>query len=99
MAEYNPHDFKATTRGNLVYEPDVDKRAAFRLPTDLEDTIRIALTFGDSKTGVPISWSTWASIARDLGQECAKRCWVYPGPADQDEPPEGGTPVAMRMAA
>lgn len=46
-----------------------------------------------------LSWAEWAQYHHDLGQELAKRMREYGGPAEQDEPPPGGTPVAMRMAA
>lgn len=45
------------------------------------------------------SWQKWADYHKALGQELAKRMREYGGPAEQDEPPPGGTPVAMRMAA
>jgi len=46
-----------------------------------------------------LSWAQWAEYHKALGQELAKRMREYGGPAEQDEPPPGGTPVAMRMAA
>jgi hypothetical protein len=46
-----------------------------------------------------MSWKEWAEYHKALGQELAKRMREYGGPAEQDEPPPGGTPVAMRMAA
>lgn len=46
-----------------------------------------------------MSWGEWAEYHKDLGLMLAKRMREYGGPAEQDEPPPGGTPVAMRMAA
>lgn len=46
-----------------------------------------------------LSWAEWAKYHHDLGQELAKRMREYGGPAEQDEPPTGGTPVLMRRAA
>ena len=48
---------------------------------------------------VTMTWAQWAEYHKALGQELAKRMREYGGPAEQDEPPPGGTPVAMRMAA
>lgn len=47
------------------------------------------------------SWKDWAEYHRALGHELALRMREYGGPADQEEPPPGGTPVAtsMRRAA
>lgn len=46
------------------------------------------------------TWQEWADYHKALGQELAKRMWEYPGPSTEDDaPPEGGTPVLMRMAA
>lgn len=45
------------------------------------------------------TWEEWAEVHKELGQELAKRMRVYPGPAESDDPPEGGTPVLMRRAA
>lgn len=44
-------------------------------------------------------WAAWAKEHKALGQELALRMREYGGPATQDEPPPGGTPVAMRRAA
>lgn len=49
--------------------------------------------------GTQMTWAQWAEYHKALGQELAKRMREYGGPAEQDEPPPGGTPVAMRMAA
>lgn len=46
-----------------------------------------------------LSYAEWEKYHYDLGQELAKRMREYGGPAEQDEPPPGGTPVLMRMAA
>lgn len=45
------------------------------------------------------SWEEWVKYAHALNLEIAKRMREYGGPAEQDEPPPGGTPVLMRMAA
>jgi hypothetical protein len=45
------------------------------------------------------SWQDWATIAYALEQQLARRMREYGGPAEQDEPPPGGTPVLMRRAA
>lgn len=82
---------------NLVFEADTSKRPAFSLPDELTRKIEALLRV--QRDNADPSWNAWASIARDLGQECAKRCWVYPGPSEQEDPPDGGTPVAVRMAA
>lgn len=57
--------------------------------------------FGFEFLGVhaTLSWEKWAEVHKALGQELAKRMREYGGPAEQDEPPPGGTPVLMRMAA
>jgi hypothetical protein len=43
------------------------------------------------------SWRDWNTIAWCLNQKLAERMREYGGPADQEEPPPGGTPVAMAM--
>ncbi len=72
---------------NLVLEQDPAKRPGFRF------------VLPGSRADMAASWVDWAAYHAVLGQELAKRMRVYPGPADQEEPPPGGTPVAMRMAA
>lgn len=82
---------------NLVYEPDVDKRPSFHLPDKLTREIEALLEI--QRGNADPSWRAWASVSRDLNQELSSRIWIYPGPTEQDDPPEGGTPVAMRVAA
>lgn len=48
---------------------------------------------------ITMTWAEWAEYHKALGQELAKRMREYGGPAEQDDPPPGGTPVAMRAAA
>lgn len=45
------------------------------------------------------SWEEWTKYAHALNLEIAKRMREYGGPALQDDPPPGGTPVLMRAAA
>ncbi len=79
---------------NLVFESDTTKRPAFKVPDDLGIMIREALY---QSTLGPVSWNIWASIARDLGQECANRCWVYPGPVTDPTPPVDRTPISSKL--
>lgn len=55
---------------------------------------------GTLATTTTLSWKMWAAYHQRLGQELAKRMRGYAGPSTEDDvPPEGGTPVLMRMAA
>lgn len=72
----------------MVPVPEADRKGfAFRNPHP------------KNESSPRLSWAEWAAYHKALGQELAKRMREYGGPAEQDEPPPGGTPVAMRMAA
>lgn len=82
---------------NLVYEPDTRKRPDFRID-DLPEILKAALlTIAHDKTGQRWSWDSWAALARGLGQECARRCWVYPGPVSDPTPPVDRAPISSRL--
>lgn len=71
----------------MVPVPEADRKGfSFPLP-------------GFKDSACKASWAEWAQYHKALGQELAKRMREYGGPAEQDEPPPGGTPVLMRMAA
>lgn len=75
---------------NTVPVAEGDRKGfAFRAPFNL--------------AGMPVTtnatWQEWAEYHKELGQELAKRMREHGGPAEQDEPPPGGTPVLMRQAA
>lgn len=44
------------------------------------------------------TWAAWADYHRELGQALALRMREYGGPAEQETPPEGGTPVMAQIA-
>ena len=76
------------------------------LPTNtvpVHEAARQAFKFSPPVTdaGGAMTWAMWAAYHEALGHELARRMREYGGPAIQDEPPPGGTPVAasMRMAA
>lgn len=74
---------------NMVPVPEADRKGfTFDLP-GRETTVG----------GCTLTWADWAKYHERLGQELAKRMREYGGPAEQDEPPPGGTPVLMRAAA
>lgn len=73
---------------NLVFEKDPAKRPAF--------SHEIWPGAGE----VRLEWRDWYEIMRRLEQKLAQHLRTYPGPDTTDDiPPEGGTPVARRMAA
>lgn len=72
---------------NLDFEPDPRKRP------DITHEI------WPGAGAVTMTWYQWHAIMSALEQKLAKALRVYSGPATQDEPPEGGTPAAARMAA
>lgn len=71
---------------NMVPVPE-DKRQGFKFPSAGPEPV------------VYMTWQAWVDYATALNQEIAKRMREYGGPAEQDEPPTGGTPVLMRRAA
>ena len=77
---------------NMVPVPEAERKG-FKFPPPIDDRFFL----GDEL--VEKSWAQGAEYHKALGQELAKRMREYGGPAEQDEPPPGGTPVAMRMAA
>lgn len=73
---------------NLEFEPDPRKRAP------------ITHEIWPGAGAMTLTWVHWHAIMRDLEQKLSRNLRVYPGPStDDDVPPEGGTPVLMRMAA
>lgn len=69
-----------------------------RVPIPEAERPSFVFTLPDG-TRASAAYAYWAEYHAALGQELAKRMREYGGPAEQDEPPPGGTPVAMRMAA
>lgn len=76
---------------NLVpVPPERRKGFKFQLPLS-QDGVDVPPVYA--------TWADWAAVHARLGQELAKRMREYGGPAKQDDPPPGGTPVLMRAAA
>jgi len=73
------------------------------VPLDQRKGFWFAHPYKESSCGeaadLHMSWGDWVKYAHALNLEIAKRMREYGGPAEQDEPPPGGTPVLMRMAA
>lgn len=68
-----------------------------RVYVDVEKRANVFFNVGGG--GFTMTWKQAAEVHAKLGQELASKMWEYGGPATQDEPPTGGTPVLMRQAA